>query len=499
MFLVAIAAAALLVVGSGVARSEDQCVTCHRLLGDDPSRLFARDIHAAAGVSCAGCHGGDPTAEDPEAAMSPSAGFVGVPTGDSTTAMCAACHSSPARMKEFGTALPTDQQEQLSASVHGSPSLSGGRQILQCTSCHQAHGIVSVREPSSPVHPLRVVQTCTRCHADASYMRNYNPSLPVDQLSKYRTSVHGVRNAGGDSRTAQCASCHGGHEIRRANDVNSSVYPSNLPATCASCHSDATLMAAYGLPTDQLELFAQSVHGVALLEKGDLGAPACNDCHGNHGAAPPGVESVSHVCGTCHALNAELFAESPHKTAFDALGLPECETCHGNHDIIVATDALLGNDAEAVCSQCHDATSNPRGYAVAGTMRRLVDTLARAEEDARLLVEDAEQKGMEITEAKFTLRDARQARLEGRTMVHSFNEEKFKEVISKGLVASASAATEATEAIDEYHFRRFGLGVSTLIISSLALALFLTLRRIEKKPRPPRAPIPTHQQQGEEQ
>jgi len=252
-------------------------------------------------------------------------------------------------------------------------------------------------------------------------------------------------------------------------------------------------MSPYGLPTDQLELFTRSVHGIALLEKGDLGAPACNDCHGNHGAIPPGVESISNVCGTCHALNAELFAESPHKKAFDGMGLPECETCHGNHDIVVATDALLGTGAGAVCSQCHDATTNPQGYEVAGTMRRLVDSLTRSEDAAKLLVEDAEQKGMEIAEARFTLRDARQAGLEARTMVHSFDEKKFQEVIAKGLVASDSASAEATAAIDEYHFRRIGLGVSTLIISTLALALFLTLRRIEHRDRPPRAPTATHQ------
>ena len=65
-------------------------------------------------------------------------------------------------------------------------------------------------------------------------------------------------------------------------------------------------MKEYGIPTDQYEKYSKSVHGVALLQKHDLGAPACNKCHGNHGATPPGVESISKVCGTCHALNADL-------------------------------------------------------------------------------------------------------------------------------------------------------------------------------------------------
>ena len=83
-------------------------------------------------------------------------------------------------------------------------------------------------------------------------------------------------------------------------------------------------MKEYDIPTNQYEEFTKSVHGVDLLEKHDLSAPACNSCHGNHGAIPPGVESISEVCGTCHALNAELFQASPHKKAFDEHNYPEC-------------------------------------------------------------------------------------------------------------------------------------------------------------------------------
>ena len=66
-------------------------------------------------------------------------------------------------------------------------------------------------------------------------------------------------------------------------------------------------------------------------------------------------------------------------------------------------------------------------------MRGLIDTLESREGHAKTLVNDAEQKGMEISEAKFKLRDVRQARLQSRTMVHAFNEVKFKEVVDIGL------------------------------------------------------------------
>jgi predicted CXXCH cytochrome family protein len=290
-----------------------------------------------------------------------------------------------------------------------------------------------------------------------------------------------MRNARGDAKTAACASCHGSHDIRSAKDVKSKVYASNLPGTCATCHSNVNYMKPYKIPTDQYEKYTKSVHGIALLQKHDQGAPACNSCHGNHGAMPPGVESISKVCGTCHALNADLFSSSPHKKAFDDRKLPECETCHGNHEIIAATDKLLGITPEAVCSRCHNERQNVRGYQVAKTMRGLIDSLELREQQAQKLVDEAEQKGMEISEAKFKLRDVRQARLQSRTMVHAFNEEKFKEVVDNGIKISGLIGEESKLAIHEYYFRRFGLVVSTFIITILAISLYLYVRRLEHR------------------
>jgi hypothetical protein len=42
---------------------------------------------------------------------------------------------------------------------------------------------------------------------------------------------------------------------------------------------------------------------------------------------------------------------------------------------------------------------------------------------------------------------------------------------------------EGQRAIDEYVFRRIGLGVSTLIITVLAIALWLFIRRLERRQR----------------
>jgi predicted CXXCH cytochrome family protein len=460
----------------------DQCISCHTdVVGDKPSELFKHDIHFKKGLSCADCHGGNSKKEEMEDAMNPKEGYKGVPKGDEISQTCARCHADSTRMQKYGSTLPTNQWANLQASVHGMLSLSGKEHIAQCTTCHNAHGIVPVKDKASPVYPLNIINTCSKCHANATYMRNYNPSLPIDQVEKYRTSVHGILNEKGDPKSAVCSSCHGSHDIRNPKDAKSSVYAVNLPGTCSKCHSDAQYMKQYKIPTDQYEKYAKSVHGVALLQKHDVGAPSCNSCHGNHGATPPGVESISKVCGTCHALNADLFSSSPHKKAFDERKLPECETCHSNHDIVSPTDQFIGVTANAVCSRCHQQNENPKGYAVAKTMRQLADSLNKAGIVADSLVHEAEQKGMEVTDAKFKLRDARQAHLEMRTMVHAFNEGKFREVINKGMTATVFATNEAEGAINEYYFRRIGLGVSTLIITILSIALFVYIRRVEKK------------------
>jgi hypothetical protein len=462
-------------------RPIDQCFVCHESMGDKPSMLFKHDIHFMKGISCAGCHGGDSSKDDMELAMNPKAGFIGVPKGDRISEVCAHCHADANAMKSYGSSLRTDEYQLLQRSVHGQYAVEGKQRIAQCTTCHGAHGIVSPRDPSSPVYPTKVTATCASCHSNAVYMQRYNPALPVDQLEKYRTSVHGDRNAHGDSKVAECASCHGSHDIRPAKDAKSSIYPVNIPQTCAKCHADAAYMTPYAIPTDQYEKYVKSVHGVALLEKHDTGAPACNSCHGNHGATPPGVQSISKVCGTCHTLNAELFGSSSHKKVFDERKIPECESCHSNHLVEHATQELLGVTTGTTCARCHTPDDKSQGYTAAKQMRVLMDSLSNADSSAATVLNQAEQKGMEVSEATFRLRDARQALIESRTVVHSFDFQKFKTVADKGLSIASNAREEGDRAIHEYYVRRIGLGIATLFMTLLAVSLFLTIRRIERK------------------
>ena len=240
-------------------------------------------------------------------------------------------------------------------------------------------------------------------------------------------------------------------------------------------------MAKYKIPTDQYDNYVSSVHGIALLEKGDLSSPSCNDCHGNHGAVPPGVESISKVCGTCHVLNMELFEQSPHKKAFDENDYPECESCHSNHLVKQATDEMVGIQKPSVCLDCHSDKVDDKGFIVAGEMRKLIDSLKSKDSQTKVILDEAGQKGMDVSDAAFSLKDVRQVLIQSRTTIHTFNLDKFKEQINEGFTIVNKAQITGEEAIDEFYYRRIGLGISTIVVTLLVIGLYFKLKKVEKK------------------
>ncbi len=357
---------------------------------------------------------------------------------------------------------------------------------LDCVDCHGGDHTLEdmddVREVKGyrgvPSH-AEVPQFCGRCHSDVAYMGQRNPSLPTDQLDKYKTSVHGKLLFGkGDKNTANCISCHSVHDIADSRTPHSTVYATNIPKTCGRCHADEAYMAKYNIPTDQLADYQQSVHGMALLERGDLGAPACNDCHGNHGATPPGFSSISTVCGNCHALQWELFDNSPHKIAYEENDFPMCETCHSNHKILRPSDDMLGITEGSVCLECHAQDDGNRGYETAAGVAESVNKLLVAHLGARALLNDAITKGMMTTDEEFRLKEVESALLETRSMVHAFNIDSVLSRSEAGVAKADSVTANAASLIDEYYFRRRGLVVATVIIAILAIALYVKIRRM---------------------
>lgn len=412
----------------------NQCFECHRAVNRRQEAIataWQESIHGKGGVTCADCHGGDPTSDRMGIAMDRTKGFIGTPSREQTVGLCGSCHADPQRMGKY--------------------------------------------------------------------------NLPTDQYAKYWTSVHGQRLASaGDAQVAICIDCHGSHDIKKASDPTAPVYPTNVPDLCARCHADAEKMEPYGIPTNQYEVYAQSVHGEALLGESDVRAPSCASCHGSHAAKPPRDTEVVEVCGKCHTATRALYMESRHAELSTAA--PKCWTCHGTHDVAQPSEALFfhpeppqylcvtchdletrtlrleidrfDDEADRRCDTCHHPDSDiyAQVEAIAGSLSLAKGAYASADAHIR----EAAGVGMIVEDADMALSEAKTSLIQAQAAVHT-----TKLTVVAGSASESKAKSEGAEAIaqarlDESVFRREAMVVVVALIVLNVGALAFIRRRVER-------------------
>jgi cytochrome b subunit of formate dehydrogenase len=213
------------------------CDTCHENHEEYP--------HPAgiAKPQCESCH--DAEAQDFSAGVHAQARKA----GNQGTPDCALCHGSahellPAKAQAFRAAVPdtcgmchTSIAAQYKSSVHGKALASGVGQAPLCTDCHGGHKIIRHTSDSSPVNAANIRDTCGGCHGNVQLTRKFG--MPSDRLVSFDASYHGLAAKAGSQSVANCASCHGVHNILPSSDPKSTIYPKNLAATCGKCHPGA--------------------------------------------------------------------------------------------------------------------------------------------------------------------------------------------------------------------------------------------------------------------
>jgi cytochrome b subunit of formate dehydrogenase len=207
----------------GACHSDPSFLANHHIPFAHPVETYKLSVHGravAAGnqdaATCSDCHGSHAifASRDPRSKIN----HWNVP------ATCGACHSEIAK-----TYL---------ASVHGQAVAAGSTDAPVCTDCHGEHNIFSPNEPESLVNPGRVsFVTCGRCHGNEAINARYD--LPADRMPTYADSFHGLEAQAGSQTVANCASCHGVHNIFVSSDPRSTVNPANLAHTCGACHAGA--------------------------------------------------------------------------------------------------------------------------------------------------------------------------------------------------------------------------------------------------------------------
>jgi cytochrome b subunit of formate dehydrogenase len=218
---------------------EKMCLSCHL---DDPEvrkrtglsrgfiAAYEKSVHGsallrgnAAAANCVDCHG----SHEMKKSLDPTAHIHKTHIVET----CGQCHGSIAA--EF------------SESVHGVAVRQGKRGAPVCTDCHGEHNILSPTDPRSPVAPLNVSgQVCSPCHSSLRLSEKYG--IRSDRFQTFSDSYHGLAIRAGSVEVANCASCHGVHDIRSSSDPASRVHKANLPATCGACHAGANERFAIG-------------------------------------------------------------------------------------------------------------------------------------------------------------------------------------------------------------------------------------------------------------
>jgi formate dehydrogenase gamma subunit len=238
-----------------------KCVSCHGAIHDVKAASEADSTIARKNLAdtCAKCHsdGGFlsrhkiPIARPVESYKQSVHGHA-VASGNEEAAGCSSCHGShriyPARdersrvnhwrVPQTCAECHKEIARQFNESVHGQAVKAGVRDAPVCTDCHGEHLIMNPSNPASPLNAANIsAETCGRCHGDPRLALRYN--LPADRLPSYAGSYHGLAIEGGKLTAANCASCHGVHDILPSNDPRSTVSSGNLAKTCGQCHKGA--------------------------------------------------------------------------------------------------------------------------------------------------------------------------------------------------------------------------------------------------------------------
>jgi len=209
------------------------CARCHENPGvaekhdiriAHPIQRFEKGVHGhslAAGndaaATCSTCH-------EPHL-MRPSSDPESPVNRLNISKTCGECHG--------------DVEAEYEKSIHGTALADGILDAPTCTYCHSEHEILSPADPNSPTAATNLSEkTCAPCHGLLKLNEKYG--IIEDPVNSYRASYHGLATERGSKVAANCASCHGVHNILPQSDPMSTIHVANLTKTCGTCHPNAS-------------------------------------------------------------------------------------------------------------------------------------------------------------------------------------------------------------------------------------------------------------------
>jgi cytochrome b subunit of formate dehydrogenase/nitrate/TMAO reductase-like tetraheme cytochrome c subunit len=237
------------------------CIDCHGgahaiLPASDPkSPIYHSNIPA----TCGTCHAQKFLMESTGNSAQPFVSYQesvhgrAVKNGSQNAAVCTDCHAAhdilPANdakslinkfnVPETCGKCHSQVQSVFMQSIHGQALARGNGLAPACTDCHGIHTIKAPSDPNSSVSDQNLSSTtCARCHQGVRLTQEFG--VMGNRVSTYLDSYHGLASKGGSVTVANCASCHGVHNILPSSDPRSTINPANLDVTCGQCHKGVT-------------------------------------------------------------------------------------------------------------------------------------------------------------------------------------------------------------------------------------------------------------------
>ncbi|MCC6443986.1 MAG: cytochrome b/b6 domain-containing protein [Armatimonadetes bacterium] len=233
------------------------CTDCHRDIQTLPHPGEAKP------VNCDRCHHKiiAPSGQDGHANIMGGVHEKARRAGNLRAPECKTCHGTHEILSRQELASPISRKnihdlcgrchrtehDQYSISVHAVAVTHDIKDAPTCIECHGEHSAIQkVTDPASTVYPTNISRTCSQCHGEYRLAARYN--IRSDRTSTYEGSFHGIGGKFGVATVANCASCHGWHEILPSSDPRSTVNVNNLQRTCGQegCHPNATRQFARG-------------------------------------------------------------------------------------------------------------------------------------------------------------------------------------------------------------------------------------------------------------
>lgn len=238
-------------------KNSPTCLDCHQKLYPSASRSAdTAQKKLQQERMCISCHGQKESTQDVASefvhAYEQSVHATALKNGNGKAANCVDCHSSHDMQKGVNAASRVNKANipntcaqchpavvaTYKTSIHGTAFAKGNTASPVCTDCHGEHKVLSTKDPNSPVSKLHVSeQVCAPCHGSVKMSEKFG--LPTGRMKTFNDSFHGLAVKSGKKEAANCASCHGFHDILPSADPKSRVNKANLAETCGKCHPGA--------------------------------------------------------------------------------------------------------------------------------------------------------------------------------------------------------------------------------------------------------------------